>query len=227
MTVIDNRLTLVGGEDPDWKVTNQLAVFDTTLQHWAKPYPRMHTPRRNPAVSTYEIWLLVAGGIGQRGDLTTVELLNTSTKQWLSASSLPKPCGCLTSTVDQGNWYLITDRKQVFHVSLHVLSQTLSESADKSPLLWCCLPDSPLKGSAIVTLHGSLLTVGGFYGNHTKTDIHLYQPESKKWTKFGDLPSARCYCSCILLPSGKLLVAGGDKGDRKRTERVDVISVLN
>ena len=96
MAILHSRLTLVGGvhaftgrglladfigtlfKPP--KATNQLAVFDTMPQDWMYPYPPMPTPRWTPAVSTYEIWLLVAGGCDVV-DLTTVELLNTSTNQ--------------------------------------------------------------------------------------------------------------------------------------------------
>ena len=59
MTIIDSRLTLVGGRDPltgeatvvglidrlfySLNATNQLAVFDTTSQDWTYPYPPMVT----------------------------------------------------------------------------------------------------------------------------------------------------------------------------------------
>ena len=69
--------------------------------------------------------------------------------------------------------------------------------------------------------------MGGHNDRRISKDIHLYLPESKKWTKVGDLPTARSLCSCILLPSGELLVAGGDNIDRKRSEGVDVSSVLS
>ena len=88
-----------------------------------------------------------------------------------------------------------------------------------------CLPDTLLENSATIAVQGSLLTVGG-HDNSIRTDIHLYQPESEQWIKVGDLPSARHYCSCVVLPSGELLVAGGEES-YARTSRVDVASVLN
>ena len=60
-----------------------------------------------------------------------------------------------------------------------------------------------------------------------QTSISIYQPESEQWTKVGDLPNARQYCSCVVLPSGELLVAGGDERYVELTSRVDVASVLN
>lgn len=58
---------------------------------------------------------------------------------------------------------------------------------------------------------GSLVAVGGSHGSTRSTTIHLYQPERKKWTKVGDLPTERRHCFCIALPNGKLLVAAWGK----------------
>ena len=48
----------------------------------------------------------------------------------------------------------------------------------------------------------------------TRTDIHFYQPESEQWTKVGDLSNARQYCSCVVLPSGELLIARGQESSQ-------------
>ena len=230
MTVINHHLTLVGGVGVGpGEVTNQLAVYEPSSLHWTFPYSPMPTPRYLPAVLMYDIWLLVAGGRdASRTRLAIVELFNTSTNQWLATSSLPTPCGLLTSAIVDDNGYIVMNSKQVFCVSLpDIVSQTIDQSTSKSPTLWCRLPDTPFEGSAAISLRGYLLAVGGSHDNYTRTDIHLYQPESEQWTKVGDLPNGRYYCSCVVLPSGELLVAGGYKSSGKRTSRVDVASVLN
>ena len=231
MTVINHHLTLVGGcvGGVDGEVTNQLAVYEPSSQHWTYPYNPMPTPRYRPAVLMYDIWLLVAGGGDASGTaLATVELFNTSTNQWLAASSLPKPCCWLTSAIVDNYGYIVTDSKQVFRVSLpDIVSQTVNQSTSKSPALWCRLPDTPLKHSTAISLRGYLLVVGGYHDNCTRTDIYLYQPESEQWTKVGDLPNAREYCSCVVLPNDELLVAGGRESSVKPTSRVDVASVPN
>ena len=231
ISIINSHLTLVGGCDDRYKPTNQLAVYEPSSQHWTYPYHTMPTPRYSPAVVMYDIWLLVAGGraaaVGR--ELATVELLNTSTNQWLAASSLPTPCSMLTSATINNLGYIVTDSKQVYRVSIpDIVSQTVDQStASKSPALWRRLPDTPLSYSAAISLHGYLIAVGGHHDNRARTDIHLYQPESKQWTKVGDLPNARYYCSCVVLPSGELLVAGGEDSSDKLTSQVDMASVLN
>ena len=227
ISIINSHLTLVGGCDDRGKLTNQLAVYEPSSQHWTYPYHPMPTPRYSPAVVMYDIWLLVAGGCADVRDLATVELFNTSTNQWLAASSLPTPCSSMTSATINNLGYIVTHSKQVYCVSLpDIVSQTVDQStASKSPALWRRLPDTPLSCSAAISLRGYLIAVGGYHGN-TRTDIHLYQPESEQWTKVGDLPNARYYCCCVVLPSGELLVAGGGES-YGRARRVDVASVLN
>ena len=229
ISIINSHLTLVGGCYGRLKPTNQLAVYEPLSQHWTYPYHPMPTPRYGPAVVMYDIWLLVAGGHDGYHDLATVELLNMSTNQWLAASSLPTLCGFMTSATINNLGYFVTDSKQVYRVSLpDIVSQTVDQStASKSPTLWRRLPDTPLSNSTAISLRGYLIVVGGYHDNRTRTDIHLYQPESEQWTKVGDLPNARCYCSCAVLPSGELLVTGGKESSLKLTRRVDVATVLN
>ena len=229
ISIINSHLTLVGGCDDRRKPTNQLAVYEPSSQHWTYPYHPMPTPRYRPAVVMYDIWLLVAGGGAGYRALATVELLNTSTNLWLAASSLPTPCSDLTSATINNLGYFVTASKQVYRVSLpDIVSQTVDQStASKSPALWRRLPDTPLSCSTAISLRGYLIAVGGRHDNRTRTDIHLYQPESEQWTKVGDLPNARWYCSCVVLPSGELLVAGGYDESSVPTSRVDVASVLN
>ena len=233
MTVINSSLTVVGGKDTCTKnVTSQLAAFDPKSNEWTRPYHPMPTPRRDPTVCTYRKWLLVAGGricqVG--GALSTVELLDTFTKQWQSVSPLPVPCYFVLSTILENNWYFITRDKQAFHVSLpDIVSQADTKSTtSRSPTLWCRLPDTPLKYSAIIAFQNVLLAVGGRdHDGKSSTAIHLYQPENEKWTKFADLPSARYYCSCIVLPNNELLVAGGNKSSDQYTSRVDRVNFLH
>ena len=57
--------------------------------------------------------------------------------------------------------------------------------------------------------------------------IHFYQPERKKWTKVGDLPTERRHCFCIALPNDKMLVAGGSENSCQFTRQVDMTAPLD
>ena len=237
MAVLQDQLTLVGGREVFMmRVTNQISVWDS--QQWTHPYPPMPTACYGPAVVTYINWLVVAGGSIGVGYLATVEIMNTTNKQWFTATPLPVGRHTMTSVVvgdecyfmggftrSTGGYSGLAGNKEIPHVSLPAItSQTVSQHPI-NPAQWHTLPDTPLEFSAPLALHGSLLALGGCHdGQHRSSAIHLYQAERRQWVKVGDLPTARSHCSCTLLPSGEILVAGGwdEKG---RISRVDVATV--
>ena len=234
MSLINGRhLTLVGGRDRrTLKVTNKLGVWDPSSQQWTQPYPPMITPRCFPEVATYNNYLLAAGGSDGSRDLATVEVLHVgASEQWLTATQLPVPCQFKTSAILHDNWYVITDSKQVMYTSLPELCttpQTVTMSAtNTTPAQWRRLRDAPLERSTAIALHGSLLTVGGSHGNTVSTAIHLYHPETDEWTKVGEVPTPRSYCSVALLPSGEFLVSGGRDQHRRLTTLVDIATIVD
>ena len=74
---------------------------------------------------------------------------------------------------------------------------------------WHALPAPPPERSAALSFCGSVLALVGLHGNKISTVIHAYQPATNNWIKVGDLPCPQYACSSTLLPSGKILIAGG------------------
>ena len=240
MAILTNKLTLVGGYNTSTlpsKVTNQIAVWEMEGMpreyQWTHPYPPMPTPRHSPAVAAYNIWLVVAGGskLG-RNPLDTVEVLDTTSRQWQSASPLPVSCCNMTSAIVNQQLFLIggslttealaVSLPDIARSSVHTTSTSTSDSVK-----WRSLPAPPLKSSAAIAVSGSVLAIGG-YDNESKynttTAIHVYQPSTNNWEKVGDLPSPRSACSSTLLPSGEILVAGG-RDSKGCTSRVDAAAL--
>ena len=233
MAAVNNKLVLIGGRSLSRSTsTNELGVWDEESQTWLHPFPLMHTERASPSVISYHHWLVVAGGVNERGcDSETVELLDTLSQQWYEGSPLPRGCSGISSAISGNMWYLSKGlssqvaMKHVFSVCLdELISQAVSLSAGAtSPLTlspWQTLPETPLELSTILILNGALLAVGGW----DSSAIHLYQPTSKRWVKVGDLPTTRSRCACAVLPSGEIFVAGGVIGDI--TSRVDIANVV-
>ena len=174
------------------------------------------------------------GGRDNETVLSKIEILDTTeSRQWYHAASLPQPLNyALPATI--GNMcYLLggytgctigTASKKVFSVCLDdLISQAVSQPANASvpptPSPWQSLPDTPLTGSTALAFNGALLVVGGSRG---RTAIYHYQPSSRSWIRAGELPSERYGCTCTVLPSGELYVAGGGVGNG---QRVDIASV--
>ena len=229
MSAINGYLTVVGGRDiATYRVSKKVGVWQPSSQRWTQPYPPMITPRCFPEVATYNNYLLAAGGMDDGRELTTVEVLDVRDgRQWLTVTQLPVPCTYKTSAIVQDNWYVITASKEVQYVHLPTLCQTASKSATDTPARWQRLPDTPLGLTTAIALSGSLLTVGGRHDNTVSTAIHLDHPETNTWTKVGNLPTPRYYCSATVLASGELLVSGGRDQQHKLTTLVDIATILD
>ena len=232
MAVIINQLVLVGGMDvKTGKVTNQLGVWNEQSKRWTHPLPPMTTACRSPSVATHNNrWLVVMGGDDDKTNLSRVEILDT---EWYHAASLPQPLNCAPSAIIGNMCYLLggfteaSVSKKVFSVCLddlisQAVSQPVSASAPPTPSPWQSLPDTPLDRSTALAFNGTLLAVGG--GDWRSTAIYHYQPSSRSWVKAGELPTKRSFCTCTVLPSGDLYVAGG-RG-LSADQRVDIAPLV-
>ena len=231
MATLTNKLILVGGYNTSTQprqVTNQIAVWDMEgmSRGWTHPYPPMPTPRHSPAVATYDKRLVVAGGRESLfGDyLATVEVLDTTSRQWLSTSPLPVGCSYMTAAIVNQELYLLGGAltTETLVVSLpKITSTSVHPATTNTSAQWRTLPAPPLESSAAISIQESVVAIGGRHGNDRSTAIHIYQPATNSWKKVGDLPSPRSACSSILLPSGEILVAGGLDSNGERASRVD------
>ena len=216
MTSLANQLVLVGGKDlRNNKRTNQLAVFGSG--EWTHPYPPMNIARSSSTAVSFNNHIIVAGGTDDEGRIfSSVEVLDVASRRWYIAQSLPNPRSKLTSTLIGNTLYLmggmdhtLRPTKTVHHVDLNELIAKALSNLD-TPTIWQTLPEVPLVWSAPLSIGRSLLAVGGaddrFYPS---SSIHLYQPDTRRWVKVGDLPTARYCCTCSVLPSGDVIVAGG------------------
>jgi hypothetical protein len=223
MAVVNNQLVLVGGKDPK-NYTNNLGVWDDSSMRWTHPLPPMTTACKRPTIVTHkDRWLIVIGGYDGTRYLSGVEILDTMSllKQWHHSTPIPNSLGCshtLTATIGS-TCYLVGGnvfqylQKRVVSVSLDELvsqaqvSKPVGASSPPTPSPWQTLPDTPLEFSAPLALNGTLLAVGGMSERASKT-IYAYHPERKEWVKAGEMPTGRAKCSCIVLPSGEIMVVG-------------------
>ena len=232
MAVVNNQLLiLVGGWDIQTdKMTSKLGVWNEQSKRWTHPLPPMTIACYSPSVATHNNrWLVVMGGYDGKAHLSRVEILDTDSTQWYHAASLPQPLSHSLPAIIGNMCYLLggytvggTVSKKVFSVCLDdLVSQAVSQpaSASVTPSPWQSLPDTPLGRSTALAYNGRLLAVGGDYPGSTA--IYHYQPSSRSWVKAGELPTGRSHCTCIVLPSGDLYVAGGGGTE----EQVDIASI--
>ena len=215
MTVIHNKLTLVGGCGHYYKDTNVLGVWDADGRKWTRPYTPMPTPRHNSSAVVYRQWLIVAGGMsGEWSKLSSVEVLDISSNQWYRAPSTPVPWRTMKSAVVGDTWYLMggfgdgkTDK--VYSVSLSVL---ISRINNTSMRIWNTIDSLGLYYSTPVCMGESLLAVGGMKTQSYKavSTILCYTPDSDgQWTEVGQLLMPLYDSIYTMTSNSRILVAGG------------------
>ena len=169
----------------------------------------MATKREHPAAVRTPTHLVVAGGSLIATVEVTVEVLNTETLQWSTASSLPEAVDYPQMTTCGGRLYLADDESNVFSCSVEDLLKSTNSSDSGS--MWIRLASIPVEeDSTLATLRGRVLAIGGDDGAGNPTGaIHCYDVATNSWSVIGEIPSPRYRVLTAVLPSNELVVVGG------------------
>ena len=211
VTSLNGQLVLAGGYGDNARIT----VWDSGRSEWVHPYPPMPTGRGGSAAVGYQNYLIVACGVWYRSE---VEVLDSSSGRWYSAQPVPVGSYHMSSVVVGDRWYLSSfvgwkDRKEhIFWAHLPTLTSIATSAHTTTEHIWHELPTPPVEGSTLLALQGHLLLVGG--GGYVQK-IHRYDQETRQWRVCGQLPVGMYAPCCVVLPSGDLMVAGGETGDTR------------
>ena len=107
--MVDNQLIAVGGLNfISVEHKNNLHSLKEELQpaRWVEEFPPMPTKRASASSVCTSTHLIIAGG-SYDGPLSVVEVLNTQTRQWSIAASLPKGVKCATGVVCKDCLYIV------------------------------------------------------------------------------------------------------------------------
>ena len=241
LAMVNSLLTAIGGKTSNYERTNSL--LSLTDNKWTKQFPPMPTKRWLTAVVCSGRSLVVAGGEGvRRVILSTVEVMDTETLQWSTASSLPHPLYQASATLCEDQVYMLRgfdqrkESKSVFTCSVAVLlqscqPQSLGERLKTSslatrPEVWHQLADTPVTLSTCASLQGQLLAVGGKDSDGNKTSaIHMYNTTTNFWEVISHMTTPQSHCLVAVLPHNELMVVGGITPDGE-TDTVKIASII-
>ena len=187
--------------------------------------------------------LVVAGGTGDNYTrLSTVEVMDTESLQWSTASSLPHPLSSASATICGENLYLLGSYNQSDHATKSVFTCSLSvllQSCQPQPLgarslspaqesgVWQKTADTPVYLTTCTTLCGHLLAVGGHDSDRKPiTAIHKYDPVKNSWTVISHMAIPRYQGLVAVLPGDKLMVVGGNVDTYRKIPDVEIATVL-
>ena len=219
LAVINNSLTTIGGK-VEHTVTNKLFSFTDGDESWTEMFPPMPTKRCHTAALCTEKSLIVAGGIGETGDLLRVEVMNTNTLQWSSAAGLPPLFSLVGSLTLCGDQLFIANDTDLYQCELTSLIQsclsttsTSSHTAHAANTVWKEVGDLPAFNATCVSLNGRLLAIGGRGRSVSRlprqTAIRMYDPATNSWTIISHMSMRRSRCFAAVLPDNQLVVVGG------------------
>ena len=228
LVVVQHMLTMVGGKLISGEATNSLLSlmgegYEGDKQ-WLPNLPAMPTKRCWTAVVCSGHSLIVAGGKVYDKRLSTVEVLDTDTRQWSIASSLTHSFSLATISICGERLYMLGGGNQTGSGTHSVLSCSIPEllqSCQPQPLagklqtapanqstIWRRVADAPHYYSSCATHCGRLVAVGGYDDDKSTSAITGYNETTDSWEAMGDMPNARCHVLVAIL-NGKMMVVGG------------------
>ena len=247
IAVVNGLLTAIGGRQSDKAPKSLLSL--THQQKWTELFPPMTYFHRLPAVTCTSTSLIVAGGWGPDEDKAPVEVMDTETLRWSTVASLPFPWGEPTTAICGDRLYMaggydkfIVKTKSVLTcvvsellkstTTLHPSSKAIPIASGRQPStygqsVWQELAEVPVYNSALVTLQGRLLAVGGCDSNFNPTSaVHQYNSATNSWNVVSRMNYKKYQCFAAVLPDNTLVVAGGTMGE-ERTAFVNTTEIAS
>ncbi len=216
MVVIDGVLTTIGGWDFSTAESDVILSLSPGQTCWKEVLPPMPNGRTKPATVTTDSHLVVAGGIAFPSRTHIVEVLDTNTLQWSTASDIPLSSYIPWMTLCGGGNIYLRQGNTVHSCSVDVLLKsckpiaTLACSND-SVSVWSRLADTPVEfDTSLVTVREHILAIGGCDGcQHPTADIYCYDVATDSWSVIGQLPTPRFRVLTAVLSSNEVIVLGG------------------
>lgn len=158
--------------------------------------------------------VLVAGGSGGIAELASAELYDSATNSWSAAGSMATTRRSHTATLLPSGKVLVTGGAYFgIGYGVYLASAELYDPATNSWSAAGALATARSYHTATLLPSGKVLVVGGANYNDSGqfylASAELYDPATNGWSAAGSLVSGRHDHTATLLPSGKVLVAGG------------------
>ena len=209
--------------------SNKVFSLDDDLK-WCNTLPPLNIGREDATSTSFDSFILVAGGRVGNALLSSVEVLNSSqsSSTWWEICDLPVRSYFMQCTVTHDELFIEcgagANPTTVYTSKLSAVKESLnveedSESSVSPESFWQSLPNTPLRYSGLVSVNNCLLTVGGHDGGPKPHDgykshssVHLYDCHKKTWFKVSDIRNNRWFPAVVVSTfenKQELFVLGG------------------
>lgn len=212
LTSYNSHPVLVGGietEYSSYKATNSIYfVIDGLIEEGLPPLKK---ERHSASAVSTDSLIAVAGGRNNHVILNSVEIFVKNDYQWITGCTLPIGLYDVKSFLIQNSWYLLGGEgcNNVCHISLNSLL-----SKNSQPSSWTFIANVPYQLSAWAACGGFPLSLGG-QGTDCNcknvSSIFAYLPDISSWQEVGELCIPLVNACVINLPTGELIVIGGEE----------------
>ena len=204
LAITGNQLHTLGGE---WRKNEMVEEYSNKVfslnydSNWLNTLPPLNIGRENATAISFDGFIVTAGGRDKNGDLSSVEVLNSSQSPstWWEICDLPVKSQLMQCTVTHDELFIgcgYGTADTVYTAKLSAVKESLnvaddSESSISPEVFWQSLPNTPLILSGLTSVSNCLLTVGGHGGGEFHSFVHLYNSHRKTWSKVSNLRKSR------------------------------------
>ena len=224
LVCVEHMLTIVGGLDIGlFRDASSNKLFSLIDRKWVRHFPAMRNKRQSPAAVYVNNTLVVAGGDGDEF-VSTVEVLNTQTKQWFTAFSLPISMSRASAVLCRDHIYIAgvsviqpQDTASVFKCSRLELIASVQKFQTS---VWEEIAFLPVFRTSLATINGHLLAIGGEDSEYLPTaNIHQYNRTIDSWEVVGQMSTAS-FLFHVAVFANKLMVV--TQGENLQCNKVEI-----
>ena len=208
-----SEVLVAGGYGPDGHRTASSELYDPGANRWSATSP-MVVARVNQATAMLaDGRVLVVGGRIPTGPIASAEIFDPRSRSWSRIADMSTPRESPSATLLADGRVLVTGGRTADGAALNATES--AELFDPSTGQWSAAAPMHIQRAyhTLTRMHdGRVLVTGGAANDSAMAEI--YDPNANTWTNAGETPGdgnpvSRNSAAAILLPNGKVLIAGG------------------
>jgi N-acetylneuraminic acid mutarotase len=215
--LVNGKLLVAGGQGNSYGLTLSSAeLYDPAAKTWSPTTGNMKTPRYGHTATLITVVtgdkVLLAGGSDGSTVLDSAELYDPVAGTWSFTAGMTSPRINHTATLLPNGIVLVAGGDN----GSTILNSSELYDPDAGPtwsLTDVVMTSSRYNHTATLLPDGTVLVAGGRDGdNNALVDAEIYDygdPDADTWSPAGSMKTSRYHHTATLLPSGKVILAGG------------------